>query len=93
MTRSLLPLTAAAFLASVALGHAEPPPAACLAATDLAAVSPALGRVFQVIDTTHRGCVTGREINLYRAAVRDDRRGAAGRIAAHLAQFLAAETH
>ena len=73
-------------LLAAAPAHAQqsPQPTACFRYEDLQ-WAPAIARNLATIDTHHRGCVTGHEIVLYRAAMTADRREQPTRIANRLA--------
>ena len=83
MRRTLAVFAAVLSLATAAHAQTQPPPG-CFRFEDLQ-WAPAIARNLAIIDTTHRGCVYGHEIVLYRAALAADRREQAARIRTRLA--------
>lgn len=73
-------------LAALAGSIATPAAAAdCITKAQLAPWAPGIARAFDVIDTGRTGCVTPKQIQAYRDALKQDRAGQATRIRAVLA--------
>jgi acyl-coenzyme A thioesterase PaaI-like protein len=79
----IITLTAVAISALVA-AHGARADGVCMTAADLA-FAPAIARALPVIDTDHKGCVTGEQVQRYRAAVKQARTEEKARIVTLLA--------